>query len=247
MIEGQHRCRAGRASSRALAAAVVWEARIPPHRRGYFDSDCAEHERKASHLCVEDVGKKIAAPCRGRRVMRRLAVLAVAAAALLVSGCATRIVSSHVELGTDFARYHTYDWGPADALPTGDARLDNNPFFRDYFQGAIEKELAAIPLELTSNDPDLLIHTHTDVTHRLDVDETPRGYPPCQGTDCSPTLVQYEITTLMIDLVDARTNKLVWRAWARDDMSAAIDDQQRLRRVVTEAVADMMKRLPKHL
>jgi len=44
--------------------------------------------------------------------------------------------------------------------------------------------------------------------------------------------------------VDARTGKLVWRAWSRDDMSAAIDDQQRLRRVVTDAVADMMKLFP---
>jgi len=177
--------------------------------------------------------------------MRRLALLAVAAAALFPGGCATRSVSSHVELGTDFARVHTYDWRPADAVPTGDARLDNNPFFRDYFQGAIEKELAARRLVLTSNEPDLLIHTHTDVIHRLDVDETPRGYPPCQGTNCSQTIVQYEITTLMIDLVDARTNKLVWRAWSRDDMSATIDDQQRLRRAVTEAVADMMKLFPR--
>jgi hypothetical protein len=176
--------------------------------------------------------------------MRRLALLAAAAAVLVLSGCATRVVSSHVELGTDFARYHTYDWRPADALPTGDARLDNNPFFRDYFQGAIEKELAARRLGLTSNAPDLLIHTHTDVTHRVDVDETPRGYPPCQGTNCSQTIVQYEITTLMIDVVDARTNTLVWRGWSQDDMSAAINDQRRLRQAVTEAVADMMKRFP---
>ena len=176
--------------------------------------------------------------------MRRLGILATAAAALLLTGCATRIVSSHVELGTDFGRYHSYGWGPADALPTGDARLDNNAFFRDYFQGAIEKELAAKRLVLTSNEPDLLIHTHTNVTHRLDVDETPRGYPTCQGNGCPPIVSQYEISTLMIDVVDARTNTLLWRAWSRDDMSAAIDDQQRLRRAVTDAVADMMKLFP---
>ena len=37
---------------------------------------------------------------------------------------------------------HTYDWGPADALPTGDPRLDQNPFFKDHLEGAVEKELA---------------------------------------------------------------------------------------------------------
>jgi hypothetical protein len=182
--------------------------------------------------------------------MRRYAVLAATAAALFLSGCATRIVSSHVELGTDFAQYRTYDWGPADAVPTGDARLDNNGIFRDYFQGAIEKQLAARRLVLTTNEPDLLIHTHTNVTHQFDVQAIQHEYsqnPRCQGNGCSPTSAEYELSTLMIDVVDARTNKLVWRAWSRDDMSSEIDDQQRLQRAVTDAVVEMMKLFPKQL
>ncbi|HEY7191945.1 MAG TPA: DUF4136 domain-containing protein [Vicinamibacterales bacterium] len=174
----------------------------------------------------------------------RFGILATAAAAVLVTGCATRSVSSHIELGTDFARYRTYDWGVADALPTGDVRLDNNAIFRDQFQGAIQKELATRRLVLTAEAPDLLIHTHTNVTRRLDVDTMPREYPRCQGNGCPPTVQQYEISTLMIDVVDARTKKLVWKAWSRDDLSGVIDDQQRLRRAVTEAVADMMKLFP---
>ena len=179
--------------------------------------------------------------------MRRFGLLAMVAAALVLTGCATRIVSSHVELGTDFAQYRTFDWAPADSLPTGDARLDNNGVFRDQFQGAIEKELAGRRLVLVSKDPDLLIHTHTNVTHRLDVSTSSHEYPRCQGSGCSPTVVQYELSTLMIDIVDARTKKLVWRAWSRDDMSSEIDDQQRLRRAVTDAVVEMMKLFPKQL
>jgi hypothetical protein len=53
--------------------------------------------------------------------------------------------------------------------------------------------------------------------------------------------------TLMIDVVDARTKKLIWRAWSRDDLSGVINHQQRLQRTVTEAVAEMMKRFPAHL
>jgi len=52
------------------------------------------------------------------RVRSRLAALALLA--LVPVGCATMNVSSHVERGVDFAQYKTYDWGPADALPTGD-------------------------------------------------------------------------------------------------------------------------------
>jgi hypothetical protein len=50
-------------------------------------------------------------------------------------------VNSHFEPTADSARYRSYDWGPADALPTGDPRLDKNPFFQDYLQGAIEMQL----------------------------------------------------------------------------------------------------------
>jgi hypothetical protein len=49
-------------------------------------------------------------------------------------------VSSHIERSARFAEYMTYDWGPPDNLPVGDPRLDNNPFFNDYLQGAIEKK-----------------------------------------------------------------------------------------------------------
>ena len=178
--------------------------------------------------------------------MRRVALLA-ALIALTSAGCATRIVSSHVELGTDFAKYRTYDWGPADALPTGDARLDNNEIVRDHIQGAIEKALAVRRLRLVSNEPDLLVHWHTTVTRELDVETLQREYngtPNCQGRGCYPTLVEYEVGTLLIDVIDARSKKLVWRAWARDNFSGLIDDQERLRQTIVSEVADMMKRFP---
>ena len=175
----------------------------------------------------------------------RLHGLLASIAALMLTGCAARMVSSHVELGADFANYRTYDWGPADALPTGDARLDNNEFFRDYIQGAIEKELAARRLILKSTEPDLLIHTHTNVARRLDIDAVARENPGCQGRGCAPSALEYEMGTLMIDVLDGRTKQLIWRAWVRGNFSGVIDDQQRLRQTVISSVADMMKRFPK--
>ena len=101
--------------------------------------------------------------------MRRLIRwAAVAIAAVAATGCATTMtVSSHVDRGINFARYRTYDWGPADALPTGDPRLDKNPFFKDHVEGAVEKQLAARGLEMsTSGTPDLLIHYHASINQR---------------------------------------------------------------------------------
>lgn len=96
-------------------------------------------------------------------------------------------VSSHVDRGINFARYRTYDWGPADALPTGDPRLDKNPFFKDHVKGAVEKQLAARGLEMsTSGTPVLLIHYHASFTERIDAYGIEAQYGSCDKRDCEP-------------------------------------------------------------
>ncbi len=75
------------------------------------------------------------------RLLLRFGLTVLAAATL---SCATSMtVGSHVDHDLDLSRFWTFDWGPVDALPTGDARLDRNPYFRDRVQGAVEKGLAA--------------------------------------------------------------------------------------------------------
>ena len=178
----------------------------------------------------------------------RLAVVALSALAL--AGCATMNVSSHVERGVDFAQYRTYDWGPADALPTGDPRLDNNPFFKDHLEGAVEKQLAIRKFErferLASGTPDLLIHYHANISQRFEVNGVDRSRGYCYE-DCEPKVYEYEQGTIVVDVVDARTNRVIWRGWAQQDMAGVIDNQDRMERQITQAVTRMMERFPRHL
>jgi hypothetical protein len=155
-------------------------------------------------------------------------------------------VGSFVERGTDFTRYQTYTWGPADALPTGDPRLDANPFFKDRFEGAVEKQLASRRLErAASGTPDLLLHYHASVTQRVDVDSVDRRHGYCGPEGCEGGGVRvYDIGTLVIDVVDARTNRLIWRGWAEDDLRAVLADQDQMDKKIDEAVTRMMVRFP---
>ena len=182
--------------------------------------------------------------------MRRIPGLITAvAAALAVAGCATTMsVSSHVERGIDFAHYRTYDWGPADALPTGDPRLDKDPFFKDHFQGAVEKALATKGLGWsTPRMSDLLIHYHANISERIDVDrmDTERGY--CAGDGCTPPVVEHEAGTLVLDVIDARTNRLIWRGWAQRGVKDMLENQDTMARLIDEAVARMFARFPRPL
>lgn len=177
--------------------------------------------------------------------MRRSRMIFLAAAAL-AAGCATLLVSSHVERGVNFADYVTYDWGPPDNLPVGDPRLDNNPFFNDRLQGAIEKGLAARGYERvnTGVEPQLLVHYHASVNQKVDVDKADHPYGYCYG-DCEARIVEFEQGTLVLDIVDAGTKKVVWRGWAQDAMNGIINDQDRLDRKVDESVSRMMLLMPR--
>jgi hypothetical protein len=179
--------------------------------------------------------------------MRRgLGLVVGAIAAVTLTGCASSMnVSSYVERGLDFTVFRSYAWGPADAVPTGDPRLDKNPFFQDHMQGAVEKQLAARGLQQVDTSPDLLIHYHANITERMDVD---RLHPPdvyCTVGDCRNGLRYYEAGTLVVDVIDARTNRLIWRGWAQENVEPSLEDSDRMERQINEAVSRMLERFPR--
>ena len=177
----------------------------------------------------------------------RLTVAALAAS--LAAACATITTGSYFNRSTPFEAYRTYDWGPADALPTGDPRLDNNPFFIDHFEGAVEKALAARGLELVArgSTPDLLLHYHASITQRFVVNDVDRRFGECPSYDCTPRVEAFEAGTLLIDIVDARTRRLVWRGWAESEIAGALGNRDRLAGLIDKAVTEMMLHLPRPL
>jgi hypothetical protein len=178
--------------------------------------------------------------------MRKIVRVAfVVVSALLIGACATTMsVSSHVARGVDFTRYRTYDWGPADDLPTGDLRLDRNPFFQDHLQGAVERQLALRGFERSaSGTPDLLIHYHASIDRRLDVHDVDRRYGHCLAEDCQSDVTTYEAGTLVLDIVDTRTDDVIWRGWAQDSVEGVLDNPDKMARQINEAVERMLARL----
>jgi hypothetical protein len=174
----------------------------------------------------------------------RLAQLIVAASS--VTACATMSVGSHVERGLDFSQYRTYEWTPPDALPAGDARLEEDMVFLDHVQGAVEKALASRGYRrVTFGGPDLLVHYHAAVSRRIDVNRLDRERGQCYDAACSTRVIDYEAATLVLDIVDARTEQLVWRGWAQENLDTLLSDHHRMAREVSEAVQRMVAQLPR--
>ena len=172
---------------------------------------------------------------------RRLGALAAIVISALSIGCAVRSVHSYLERGVDLGRYQRYVWGPADRSATGDPRLDNNQIFEDRVRAAVDAQLASRGFKkAASGSPQLLIQYHVKLEQQIGrVD--PAVSASCQ--DCRPFV--YDAGTLMIDLVDARTNSLLWRGWVEADVDGVVDNQHWMEEQIDEAVARIFERLPR--
>jgi hypothetical protein len=177
---------------------------------------------------------------------RLRAVAALAVTALALTGCASMHVSSYVERGVDLRQYRTYAWGPADTFSTGDPRLDDNPFFDGRVRAAVENHLAARGFErMAGGAPDLLVHYHASVAQQIYARDIDRQYGYCDDGDCRPEV--YDEGTLLIDLIDTRTNTLVWRGWAEDSFEGVVENQDWMEAEIDEAVARILETLPRGL
>ena len=178
------------------------------------------------------------------RLTRAPGLAAVALIAMVLNGCATVRVNSYLERGVDFRQYRTYAWGPADAFSTGDPRLDNNRFFSERVERAVDQQLASRGFEKReSGAADVLIHMHARIDQRIESDAIDREYARCDVSDCRPFV--YDAGTLLLDFIDTRTNQLAWRGWAEGSFDGAIDNQDWMEARIDDAVAKILARLPR--
>jgi len=163
---------------------------------------------------------------------------AVAAALVVAAGCAPIRAHAFAESGTAFS-FRTYAWAIEDAVPTGDPRLDNNRFFSERVRNSVERELDGRGFEKTERgSSDLLVHYHATITQEVEIASTDR-FDHCYN--CGTSI--YDAGTLVIDLVDAHTSRLIWRGWV-ENVDPVIDNQDWMEETIDRAVSQIMKKLP---
>ena len=143
---------------------------------------------------------------------------------LTVLACAPAIgVGVNAATDVKTAAYRTFTWDLPDQFPTGDARLDNNPFFVRELQNAVTAELGRLGLREASPSSDLAVHFHATVRERVDFYETDRraGYDQT-GYPGGVRPYQYEEGTILVDVSERATKRVIWRGWMQADLSGAI-------------------------
>lgn len=181
--------------------------------------------------------------------MRAMTRIAIAMAAFLSTACSSMPLraGADFERGYDFAQYATYTWDEPDDHPTGDPRLDNNPFFVHRLHSAIHWELATRGIQYASGGGPgaaLTVHHHASVRDRVEVlpADLETGYDSEYGEGTQ--VFQYQEGTFLVDIADARTGDVVWRGWAQLDLGSALADPDAMRDQIDLAIRKMFECFP---
>jgi hypothetical protein len=181
------------------------------------------------------------------------------------TGCAALDVHYDFDREVDFALIQTYDWM---SVPQ---KTQDNELTLKHIKSAVNKQLQAKGLTVTSNNPDVLIALHGGKEKKIDVQEWGYAYRdrdnyntgPYYPSNMYPTpypadphgrenieyrrgtdTYEYEVGTLIIDFVDAKKKELIWRGIATGvvDSNIAAEDIDRIVAKIMENYPPVIKK-----
>ncbi len=161
--------------------------------------------------------------------------------ALLGTVAIAQTVTFDFDRSTNFAKYKTYAWTRGTELAD---QLNHARVVR-----SIEGQLATKGLNKvdTTATPDLLIAYHTRFDKNLQINAWSSGYgaPRFGGGLRSGTATTQEIVTgtLVVDLLDAGTKRIVWRGLASAELDPSAKPEKRDKNV-NKATAKLFKNYP---
>lgn len=145
----------------------------------------------------------------------------------------------------DVTQYKTFGWEPMASIEKGRNPLFYNELNDKRIKHAVQDQLISRGYELVEDDPDFIIHYHIIVQDQSVITADPFGhaYSP-YWLSMQQNYYQYTEGTLVIDLMKAGTNDLVWRGWAISIIDETYEAQE-MDRLIQEAVTKILKDFPR--
>jgi len=166
----------------------------------------------------------------------------------LIASARDKITVSYAK-GVDFSQFKTYAWAEHGAVA--------HPMLAADIVGAIDQEMSARGLQKVTSNPDLVIQVYGSI----DDDTTmysndplyaaTGGIPPFDPSMTGPAFVGFYGNTtvvlhkgqLVVDLINAKAKKLVWRGMATESISS--HDPQKMIEEVNGVISKIFKQYPK--
>jgi hypothetical protein len=181
--------------------------------------------------------------------------------ALLACGCSTMSITSYSSDTVDFSKLKTYSWMLGPPPVSGSPLIDQRPELERAAHEAIDQALAKRGyVKDTSGHPDFLVSYHATLNKKVSVQtlDQSSGYRPSYLLGGSGRITPLEDRetigreyvdtfdegTLIIDVVDPKTNQLIWRSTAKDEVNFKKSPEHNKHKI-EEAVDKMLDRFAK--
>ena len=155
--------------------------------------------------------------------MNQLRLIALIALLLSLSGCSAITVNQDYNPDYNFQTLQTYGWFDDNKTVSSDARI-NNDLIKDRIVKAIESSLHAKGYTKVPNaEASFLVTWHGTIDSKLQVNTIDHYYIPYgysgrgayytfMDSGARHTIIsEYDVGTLLIDILDPIKHKLVWR------------------------------------
>jgi hypothetical protein len=174
--------------------------------------------------------------------MKQILFLAVFA---ILTGCSPKIrVFSDSDPEYNLSAYKTFDWGQKVDIEEGRNPLHYNELNDKRIKAAVLSEMTALGYKLTPDNPDLIVHYHIIIDDQSVVATDPYGYyyGP-YWTNMQTNVFTYRQGTLILDLMEKKSQNLIWRGWAVTDIEQITPE--RVSEIIKTSVAKIFDKYPK--
>ena len=179
--------------------------------------------------------------------MKCTQAMAVSLITVTIAGCSRVTVTTDHDPSAHFGTLHTYAWRPGPQQGVDDPRFDST-LIDKRVRAAVDRVLAAKGYRTAApgSTAGFLVGYHAVVRQRTSVQTINswygyrvggwRGGPPTYAHD-------YEEGTLLIDVIDPATMKLLWRGSGTAVVDPSTGAEKRERRI-NEAVDEILAKFP---
>ena len=171
------------------------------------------------------------------------------------AACSTISVDTDFNPAYDFTQLRTYSWVDDGKVSSSDTRI-NNDLIIDRVRSAVESNLAARGfVKASGQTADFQVSWHGAIEKKLQVETidhfySPYGYgslyrdPFRAGSSVrTSTAREYEVGTLIVDILDPVEHKLIWRGSGSKRVSGE-SDPEKITKKINEAVGAILKDFP---
>ncbi|BBN81590.1 hypothetical protein PA25_15750 [Pseudoalteromonas sp. A25] len=167
---------------------------------------------------------------------------------LLISACSSSPDWDY-DKSVEFGNYKTFAWAPDAKLQASASDYQINELMEKRVRAAIAQTLSSQGITLVEQaNADMLINYHASVESKIEADTLNTSYGVRWnywgwGVQTHTTTREYDVGTLVIDVIDNTSKQLVWRGAKEGRLRNKQTPEQR-EASINKTVADILQNFP---